>query len=43
MICAREMGMNEEEFFGSCPIFFVECYQEFCKRKREEVMAIYGR
>lgn len=43
MICAREMGMNENEFFSSCPIFFVECYRVFIERKKEEMMALYGR
>lgn len=43
MVSAKEMGMSEEEFFNSCPIFFNECYELFVKRKREEVMMLYGR
>ena len=42
MVCAREMGMSEKEFFSSCPIFFNECYQVFWKRKQEEVRVLYG-
>lgn len=43
MVCAREMGMSEEEFWHSCPIFFNECYQVFSQRKREEMRMIYGK
>lgn len=43
MICAKEMGMSEDEFWNSCPIFFNECYEIFVDRKKEEVAAIYGR
>ena len=43
MVCAREMGMSEEEFMHSCPIFFNECYRIFLQRKREEVKALYGK
>ena len=42
MICARKMGMSEEEFWNSCPIFFNECYQVFMERKQEEVRMLYG-
>lgn len=41
MVCAREMGMNEEEFWNSDPIFFAECYEEFQDRKMREV-EMYG-
>lgn len=43
MAVAREMGMSEEEFWNSDPIFFYECYEEFCKRKARELKMIYGR
>lgn len=43
MISAREMGMSEKEFYNSCPIFFVQCYQEFLRRKQEGVNVLYGR
>ena len=33
MVCAREMGMSEEEFFNSDPIFFNECYEIFKERE----------
>lgn len=35
-MCARKMGMSEEEFWNSCPIFFIECLQIFAKERREE-------
>ena len=38
MVCAREMGMSEDEFFRSCPVFFIECYEAFQERKRKAVM-----
>nr|DAI70340.1 MAG TPA: hypothetical protein [Caudoviricetes sp.] len=37
------MGMTEEEFFHSCPIFFNEQYEVFCERKVEEMRMLYGR
>lgn len=43
MIAAREMGMSEEEFFNSNPIFFNECYEVFQYKKQQEVKALYGR
>lgn len=43
MIAARKMGMSEEEFWNSDPIFFNECYEVFQKEKRKEVEALYGR
>lgn len=42
MVCARLMGMSEEEFMNSCPIFFNECYQAFMERRSEEVRMLYG-
>lgn len=42
MICAREMGMSEKEFWNSCPIFFNECYEVFVKRRMNEVRNLYG-
>ena len=43
MMIAREMGMSEEEFWNSDPIFFCKCYEKFCERKIDEVKALYGR
>ena len=43
MVCAREMGMSEEEFWNSDPIFFNECYNVYIQRKMEEVKALYVR
>ena len=43
MMAARRMGMSEEEFWNSDPIFFNECYEVFQKEKRKEVEALYGR
>lgn len=43
MVDAREMGMTEEEFFHSCPVFFCEQYEIFKNKRAEEVRAIYGR
>lgn len=31
MVCARKMGMSEEEFWNSDPIFFNECLEIFTK------------
>lgn len=42
MVCSKEMGTSEKEFWNSDPIFFNECYQEFKRRKAEEVKALYG-
>lgn len=42
MVAAKEMGMSEEEFFNSDPIFFNECYEIFQDRKRKELMSLYG-
>ena len=41
MVCAREMGMSEEEFYHSSPIFFDECYRIFKERKEQEVNSIW--
>lgn len=40
---AKEMGMSEEEFWNSDPIFFHKCYEKFCQRKIEELKLLYGR
>ena len=37
------MGMSEEEFWNSDPVFFNECYEEFRRDRRQEVKALYGR
>ncbi len=42
MVSAREMGMSEEEFWNSDPIFFNECYEAFQTKRAQEVRAIYG-
>ena len=31
LVCARKMGMSEEEFWNSCPIFFNEQLDVFEK------------
>lgn len=36
MIAAREMGMNENEFWNSCPFFFQDCYIEYQKRQAKK-------
>lgn len=41
MVCAREMGMSEEEFFHSSPFFFNECYRIFRERKEQEVSNLW--
>ena len=39
---AREMGMTEDEFFHSCPVFFCEQYEIFCEKKARMVRTLYG-
>lgn len=29
MVAARKMGMSEEEFWSSCPVFFNECLEKY--------------
>ncbi len=36
------MGMSEEEFWNSTPVFFNECYEEYQRQWRQEVRALYG-
>ena len=37
MVTAKKMGMSEEEFWNSDPIFFNECLEVFIEiRRREE-------
>lgn len=36
MVLAREMGMSEEEFWGSCPIFFNECLEKFLELQEKK-------
>nr|DAD90299.1 MAG TPA: hypothetical protein [Siphoviridae sp. ctRlj31]DAW41463.1 MAG TPA: hypothetical protein [Caudoviricetes sp.]DAZ04431.1 MAG TPA: hypothetical protein [Caudoviricetes sp.]DAZ35499.1 MAG TPA: hypothetical protein [Caudoviricetes sp.] len=43
MVDAREMGMTEDEFFHSCPVFFCEQYEIFREKKAREVRTLYGR
>lgn len=42
MVCARKMGMSEEEFWNSDPIFFNECLEAFTnlERKKEGVSIV---
>jgi hypothetical protein len=42
MVDAREMGMTEDEFFHSCPVFFCEQYEIFCEKKARMVRTLYG-
>lgn len=42
MVCAKEMGMSEKEFWNSCPVFFNECYEAYVEKRKEEMTAIYG-
>ena len=42
MVDAREMGMTEDEFFHSCPVFFCEQYEIFCEKKARKVRTLYG-
>jgi hypothetical protein len=42
MVDAREMGMTENEFFHSCPVFFCEQYEIFCEKKARMVRTLYG-
>ena len=41
MVIARKMGMSEEEFWNSDPIFFNKCYEIFLRKKEYEVIQ-YG-
>lgn len=36
MVLAREMGLSEEEFFHSDPIFFNECASKFADLQRKK-------
>ena len=36
MVCARKMGMSEEEFWNSDPIFFNECLEVFTNLERQK-------
>ena len=42
MVVAREMGMSEDEFWNSCPIFFNEVADKFYEKKRREYGALMG-
>lgn len=42
MVIARRMGMSEEEFWNSDPIFLNECCEIFFREKESE-MLMYGR
>ena len=42
MMAARRMGMSEEEFWNSDPIFFNQCYEIYWRDKEKEVSALYG-
>ena len=43
LVTAREMGMSEEEFWNSCPIFYNEQLDAYGRRKRELAKALSGR
>lgn len=43
LVTAREMGMSEEEFWNSCPIFYNEQLEAYGRRKRELAKALSGR
>ena len=34
MVAARKMGMSEDEFWHSCPVFFNECLEIFSEIER---------
>lgn len=36
MVCARKMGISEEEFWNSDPIFFNECLEVFTNLERQK-------
>jgi len=42
MVMARRMGMSEDEFWHSCPIFFNECLEAFNEQQRKEAEAYGG-
>lgn len=43
MLASREMGMSEDEFWNSDPIFFNRCYERYQERRIKEVEQLYGR
>ena len=43
MMAARKMGMSEQEFWHSDPIFFNECFEIYQRDREKEVRALYGR
>ena len=43
MVAARMMGMSENEFFNSDPIFFNECLEVWQEVEKKKVGVIYGR
>lgn len=43
MVAAKEMGMSEDEFWNSDPIFFNRCYETFLRKRDEMVRKLYGR
>lgn len=40
MVVAKEMGMSDEDFWDSCPIFFNERMEEFYKMKEEKIKGL---
>ena len=42
MVCARKMGMSEEEFWNSDPIFFNECLEVFTELEKRKGGALIG-
>ena len=43
MLAAKEMCMNEKEFWDTNPIFFNRLYEKYQESKIKEMRLIYGR
>ena len=42
MVCARKMGMSEDEFWNSDPVFFNECLEVFTELEKRKRGALIG-
>lgn len=42
MVCARKMGMSEDEFWNSDPVFFNECLEVFTELEKRKGGALIG-
>ena len=42
MVSARKMGMSEEDFWNSDPVFFNECLEVFCELEKASGGAVIG-